>query len=110
MTHRETLRGGAHEEMIASDTIRTVADLRTRSVDVSTTGRDLHTLTAGMPSLGTAWVCQKPTPARSDMASSVVSFSTTSRMFALLKSEGAIVIQGASWEGFRVIQAANLCQ
>ena len=49
------------------------------------------TFIAGMPRRGTACVCQKPTPAVSKIASSIVSCSTTSDRDALAKSEGGMV-------------------
>lgn len=52
------------------------------------------TLIAGIPSRGIACVCQKPTPAVSKIASSVVSCSTISSTFALAKSEGGIWLCG----------------
>src|ERR1700692_1423627 len=50
----------------------------------------LHTLIAGIPSLGTSCVCQKPTPAVNDIASSVVRFSTSFATSALAICDGDI--------------------
>jgi hypothetical protein len=49
------------------------------------------TLIAGTPSLGIACVCQNPTPAIKEIASSVVNSSTILERSALAKSEGAIL-------------------
>lgn len=50
-------------------------------------GGTVATLIDGIPSLGTAAVHQNPTPAISEIASSVVSLSTISLTSALEKSE-----------------------
>lgn len=46
---------------------------------------------AGIPSLETSCVCQKPTPAINDMASSVVKLSTNSATLALAIWEEVMV-------------------
>ena len=51
------------------------------------------TLIAGIPSLSIAHVCQKPTPAIKQMASSVVNSSRILDRSAFAKSEGAIYVR-----------------
>jgi len=50
----------------------------------------LHTLMAGIPSLGTSRVCQKPTPAVNAIASALVKLSTNSVISAVAILDGAI--------------------
>ena len=72
--------------------VRAIADLGVKvRTSIERGSRSLAlTLIAGIPSRGIACVYQKPTPAVSKMASSVVSCSTISSTFALAKSEGGI--------------------
>lgn len=76
--------------MIATKTIRAIADLRTCQHAEKCDKKSGYTLTAGIASLSMAWVCQNPTPAVKSMASSVVKASTTSSILALAKSDGGI--------------------